>query len=195
MTMSATDPAMSQSDSFDLRRRPSFDRRHRMIRLLWIIVWTLLFRWTPKQMRVWRVFLLRRFGATIGYHSDVRGSVRVFYPANLTMGKHSVLADGIDCYNMAPLTIGDFTIVSQRVYLCGGTHDYTIASHPLMVRPVTIGSNVWVAAEAMIAPGCIVPDGCLIGARAMVYGELEPWSIYSGNPGRRIKTRTFDPSR
>ena len=185
--------APSETDSFALRRRPSFSRRHRVIRLLWIIVWTTLFRWTPKQMRLWRVFLLRCFGAKIGYHSDVRGSVRVFYPANLTMGRHSVLADGVDCYNMAPLSVGDFTIISQRVYLCGGTHDYTIASHPLVVRPVTIGSNVWIAAEAMVSPGCTVADGCVIGARALVFGDLEPWSVYSGNPARRIKTRSFNP--
>lgn len=189
-----TTPSSAEApDTFALRRRPSFDRRHRVIRLLWMIAWTLLFRWTPKQMRPWRVFLLRCFGARIGHHSDVRGSVRVFYPANLTLGNHSVLAEGIDCYNMAPLTIGDFTIVSQRVYLCGGTHDYTIASHPLVVRPVTIGTNVWIAAEAMVAPGCTVADGCVIGARALVFGTLEPWSVYSGNPAIRIKTRTCNP--
>lgn len=189
-------PSQAQGgDAFDLRRRPSFSRGHRLTRLIWAIVWNTMFRWTPKQMRVWRVFLLRCFGARIGYHSDVRGSVRVFYPGNLVMGAHSVLAEGVDCYNMAPLSVGDYTIVSQRVYLCGGTHDYTIASNPLVVRPITIGSNVWIAAEAMVAPGCRVADGCVVGARAMVHGALEPWSVYSGNPARRIKTRPFDASR
>lgn len=190
-----TAPSPGEEDVFALRRRPSFDTRHKVIRLLWAIVWNMMFRWTPKQMRVWRVFLLRCFGARIGYHSDVRGSVRVFYPRNLVMGAHSVLAEGVDCYNMALLTVGDYTIVSQRVYLCGGTHDYTIASNPLITRPITIGSKVWIAAEAMVAPGCVVADGCVVGARAMVHGRLEPWSVYSGNPAKRIKDRPFDASR
>jgi len=192
-----TSPAIpdAQADTFALRHRPSFSLRHRMIRLLWAIVWATLFCWTPKPLRAWRVFLLRCFGAKIGQRSDVRRTVRVFYPANLTMGNHSILADGVDCYNMAPLVLGDYVVVSQGVYLCGGTHDYTIASHPLVVRPITIGSNVWIAAQAMISPGCTVPDGCMIGARALVFGKLEPWSVYSGNPAHRIKARNFDPSR
>lgn len=175
-------------------KAPNFSKKHRIIRLLWGAIWLVCASWTPRQFAPWRRFLLRRFGATLTSTSDVRGSARVWYPVNLTMERACILADGVNCYNMAPILIRENSIISQGAYLCGGTHDYTKGKHPLITRPIVIGPHAWVAAEAFIGPGAVVSEGCVIGARAVVSGQTDPWSVYAGNPATRIKERIFDQS-
>lgn len=166
-----------------------FSMSHKMIRVLWRISWLLLAAWTPPQLRVWRVFLLRAFGAKIGAQADVRGSAKVWFPPNLTMGNHTILAEGVRCYNMAMITIHPRTIISQRCFLCAGDHDFRAANMPLVTKPIEIGPGAWVAAEAMIGPGASVAQNCIVGGRAVVFGALEPGGIYVGNPAQKVGIR------
>lgn len=170
---------------------PSFSIKNRIMRVIWGVVWLVLARWTPKSFRRLRIGLLRCFGAEIGAKCDVRGSVRVWYPPNLTMENRTILAEGVNCYNMAHITIREQTIVSQGAFLCGGTHDFADRTYPLITKPIEIGPFAWVAAEAFVGPGCRVSEGCVVGARAVVFGELTPWSVYAGNPATRVKSRSF----
>lgn len=169
-----------------------FSFGHKATRAVWAAVWLIGASWTPKPFAPWRRFLLRAFGATIKGKSDVRGSARVWYPPNLHMEPACILAEGVECYNMAPVHLHENTIISQRAFLCGGTHDHTIGTHPLVARPITIGPHAWVASEAFVGPGAIVAEGCVVGARAVVNGRLEPWGVYAGNPARRIRERKLD---
>jgi putative colanic acid biosynthesis acetyltransferase WcaF len=182
---------MISPDGYENRRLPSFSIRHRIIRLVWNLTWFLLASWTPRYMYKWRRFLLNLFGANLHKRADVRGSARVWYPPNLTMGPRTMLAEKVNCYNMAPVLINHDTLISQGVYICAGTHDYTLASHPLVTRSIEIGPFVWVAAEAFLSPGCTVQEGCVIGARSVVNGKLQPWKVYAGNPAIAIRDRKY----
>lgn len=126
----------------------------------------------------------------MGRLSDVRGSARVWYPPNLTMEDHTLIAAKVDCYNMGPLYIGEYSIVSQRATLCGGTHDISDPNRQLIVKPIVIGPQCWVAAEAFVGPGVKMARGSVLGARAVAFHDLEPWTIYIGNPARVLKGRT-----
>jgi putative colanic acid biosynthesis acetyltransferase WcaF len=180
----------SKANSIRQRKRgPSFGLGHRAYRALWNITWLLFASWTPPFMRPWRRLLLRMFGAKLGAFSDVRGGARVWYPPNLRIDNYTVIAAGVDCYNMGLIHIGEWTIVSQRAFLCGGTHDYTDLEHRLVVKPIIIEPYCWVAAEAFIGPGVTMKRGAILGARAVTFGDLEPWTLYVGNPARPVKTR------
>lgn len=187
-----TDPSCAP-DLMAERNAPNFSVTHRVTRLIWNAVWAVCASWTPPQMGAWRRCLLRCFGAQIHSTASVRGGAKIWYPPNLDMAAHSVLADGVRCYNMAQVSIGEESIISQGAFLCGGTHDFTLSSNPLQTRPIIIGPRVWVAAEAFVAPGTTIPEGCVIGARAVLSGKLSSWSVYAGNPAKRIKARDFNP--
>jgi putative colanic acid biosynthesis acetyltransferase WcaF len=193
----AAEPKITPSDPGDAklaiesRTSPNFSVSHRALRAFFGLVWFVFASWTPPQMGAWRCFLLRLFGAKIHPTATVRGGARIWYPPNLEMKAFAVLADGVQCYNMNTIVIGANSIVSQRSFLCGGTHDYRLARHPLVTAPIVIGDDVWIAAEAFIGPGVTVPDGCVIGARAVVGGKLDPWTIYAGNPARALKPREY----
>jgi putative colanic acid biosynthesis acetyltransferase WcaF len=177
----------------DLRQsRTPWPFSYKMRRLRWELCRLLLFRPTPKWLgNPWRLWLLRRFGASIQEETLVLPSCRILHPWDLSLGYGSWLGEGVQVYNYAPVTIGPMTVVSQRSFLCTGAHDHTHPHFPLIWRPVTIGSQVWICAEAFVGPGVTIGDGAVIGARAVVTRDMPPWMICAGNPCRPLKPRTI----
>ena len=170
---------------------PSFSLSNRIMRTLWSLTWLLLASWTPPPLRAWRRFLLRAFGAKLGRGCDVRGSARVWYPPHLHMEDRSVIAQRVNCYNMAPIHLGADALISQGAHLCAGTHDISSPVFQLTTRPITIGAQAWIAAEAFVGPGVDVGEGAVLGARGVAFRSLEPWGVYGGNPAKLLKQRAI----
>ena len=168
---------------------PSFSLSNRVQRAIWILAWGLLASWTPPPLHPWRRWLLRVFGATIGPGARVYGRVRVWYPPNLTLGAGAVLGPGVTCYNQDRVTIGARAIVSQGAHLCTGSHDIADPNFQLVTRPITIGPNAWIAAEAFVGPGVSVGEGAVLGARGVTFRSLDSWTVYAGNPAQVLKVR------
>ncbi|ADL55315.1 LbetaH domain-containing protein [Gallionella capsiferriformans] len=174
----------------DPYRGPSFSFGNRVLRALWGIVYLLLFKISPRTFHAWRVLLLRAFGAKIGRGCHIYPSVKVWAPWNLSLGKHVGIADGVTLYCMDKIRVGDFAVISQGAHLCCGTHDYNSENFQLIAKPILIGIHAWVCAEAFIHPGVVVPEGVVVGARAVVSKSLSvPWAVYAGNPCRQVATR------
>lgn len=55
-----------------------------------------------------------------------------------------------------------------------------------------IGSDVWIGTEALIMPGVKIGHGAVIGSRALVAKDVEPYAIVGGNPAKPIKKRFSD---
>jgi putative colanic acid biosynthesis acetyltransferase WcaF len=163
--------------------------RHRLLRAAWSVTWFVLAAWTPPQLNVWRRLLLSAFGAKMGERSDVKGSARVWYPPNLVMGRRTILADRVNCYNMAPIVVEEGAVVSQGAHLCAGAHNIDDSAFALVTRPITIGQDSWVAAEAFVGPGVTVGEGAVLGARAVAFRDLAPWTVYVGNPAKPLRAR------
>jgi putative colanic acid biosynthesis acetyltransferase WcaF len=91
---------------------------------------------------------------------------------------------------MALMEIGDQCVISQGAHLCGGTHDIDSANFQLVAKPIKLEKNVWVCAEVFIGPGVTIPEGCVLGARAVVVRSIaEPWSVWAGNPAVKKRMR------
>ena len=52
-----------------------------------------------------------------------------------------------------------------------------------------VGNDVWFGAECVILPGVKIADGAVIGTRAVVTKDVEPYSVVVGNPSRCVKKR------
>ncbi|HEY4202824.1 MAG TPA: type B chloramphenicol O-acetyltransferase [Devosiaceae bacterium] len=55
-----------------------------------------------------------------------------------------------------------------------------------------IGNDVWIGTEAVIMPGITIGHGALIGTRALVTRDVEPYTIVGGNPAKPIRKRFSD---
>ena len=162
---------------------------HKMLRLVWGFCWLVLFRPSPRVCHGWRRFLLRMFGAKIGKGVRIYNSAIVYYPPNLALGDHAVIAPHVDIYCVAPITISEHVMVSQYSYLCAASHDYTKSHLPLIASPIFVGPRSWICARAFIGPGVTIGSNALVAACAVVIKGVEDGQIVGGNPARFIKTR------
>lgn len=171
------------------RGGPSFSLRNRVERALFMVVWTLLASWTPPPLHGWRRFLLRLFGAHIGRGVRFYGSTRVWHPAFLEIRDEATIGPRVRLYNQGRITIGRRAVVSQDSHVCASSHDVTDPFFQLVLRPILIDDDAWVAADAFVGPGVVVGKGAVLGARGAAFRDLEPWTIYGGNPAEPLKSR------
>jgi len=173
----------------DQGERFPYSWREYLRRYLWILARVLLFRPTPARMYRWRAWVLRRFGARLGAPCSIRPDVRIIHPWRLKLGPYSTLGDRTEVYNLGDVAIGEHTCISQDVYLCAGTHDYTRPDFPLLKKDIKVGRGVWIAAGAFIGPGVTIGDNAVVAARAVVVKDVPPDAVVGGNPARVLKKR------
>ena len=105
------------------------------------------------------------------------------------MDDYAGMADDVNCYSMATVTLGKKVVISQGAHLCTGTHDYESPHFQLYALPIHIGDSAWVCAESFIGPGVNVGEGAVIGARSVVTKAMPAWMVCAGNPCRPLKNR------
>ena len=159
---------------------------------LWWFVQATLFNCSPQFFYGWRRFLLRLFGAEIGKNVIIRPTVKVTYPWKIKIGDNSWIGDNVELYSLGEIVIGKDSVISQRSYLCTGSHDYLSSSFDIFSLPITIGDGVWVATDVYIAPGVTIEDDVLVGARSSVFKNLAGNYIYLGSPVKAVKKRYED---
>jgi len=155
----------------------------------WWLVETLLFRFSPQVMYGWRRSLLRLFGAKVGRDVLIRPTARVTYPWKLTIGDCSWIGDDVVLYSLGQIRIGSHTVISQKSYVCTGTHDYTQARFDISATPVNIGDEVWIAADVFVAPGVAIGNGAVVGARSTVLSDLPAGMVCYGQPAKPVRAR------
>jgi UDP-3-O-[3-hydroxymyristoyl] glucosamine N-acyltransferase len=105
----------------------------------------------------------------------------------LILGEHSAITHRhlIDCTNS--VTIGRFTTMAgfQSQIL---THSIDLEQNRQRSTPVRIGEYCFVGTNAVLLPGSVLPDYCVLGAKALLnqaFGETH--QLYGGVPARPVK--------
>jgi putative colanic acid biosynthesis acetyltransferase WcaF len=174
-----------------------FSFKQKLARLLWAVVYALLFRPTVARFypcQLWRNFILRMFGAKTWYQAQYFPNVKIWAPWNLRTGRSVAVDEQVDLYNVAPIVMGHMVSISRRAFLCTASHDISDVRRPLKTAPIKIGSGVWIGAEAYIGPGVTIGDGAVVAARAVVVKDVPAWTVVGGNPAKVIKERPVDRS-
>lgn len=171
-----------------------YSLREYAIRAAWVYLGSPIFRLSFRKANRFRRVLLGLFGAKLAATAVTKPTTIIRHPWLLAMGEHSCLAEGVEVYNLGPISIGDHSVVSQHSYLCAGTHDYTSPSLPLVRPPIRIGSGVWVCAKAFIGPNVTIGDNAIVGAGAVVTKDVPAGMIAAGNPARVVRARPLPGS-
>lgn len=168
-----------------------YTTKEKIGRMLWAYLGQPLFRLTFHNWYGLRAAWLRGFGAHIAHDVRIAPSVRVEQPWNITIGGNTAIGPHAILYALGPITIGRNVSISQYAHLCAGSHDHTRADMPLLRPPITVSDEVWIAADAFIGPKVSLGEGCVIGARAAVFKDTQPWMIYVGNPAKPLAPRPW----
>ncbi len=155
----------------------------------WGIAWKLLCAWTPKPFNLWRLMVLRVFGARIYGRPFVHQSAHIHFPANLILQDRACLGEGTVAYTQGIIELRERSTVAQGAYLCTGTHDFSDPALPLVTAPIVVGEDAFVGARAFVLPGITIGAGGVVGAASVVTKDVSAWTIVAGNPARLLRSR------
>ena len=157
--------------------------------------------------------LLAPFYQHLGRGSKIYGSVRMDTPPyrRFFLGDHSVI-ESYCCINNAvgdvvigdytrigihntiigPVCIGNHVNLAQGITVTALNHNFEdktkrIDEQGITTKPVIIGDDVWIGANAVILPGVTIGKHCVVAAGAVVTKDVPDNTIVGGVPAKEIK--------
>ncbi len=110
---------------------------------------------------------------------------------NVRIGKNATL----NAYG--GIKIGNNVSFAQDCIIWSSNHNYySPDALPFdkgsVMRPVTIGDNVWIGARVTIAPGVNIGEGAVIAMGAVVTKDVPVGAVVGGNPAKVLKFRDLE---
>jgi len=165
-------------------------RRGKLVQALWYVAETCVLDNRLLPFSALRAALLRLFGARVGRGCRLVHPLRVKAPWNLEIGDHCWIGVDVWIYNQAPVRIGSHVCVSQRTFLCAGSHRMR-TNMDLHVEPIAIEDGAWISSNCVVQMGVTIGRSAVVTPLSVVHRSLEPEGVYGGNPCRFIRWR-FD---
>ena len=143
---------------------------------------------------VGHVHLINR-NISLGRDVTIYPDVMFFGDGQIEIGDHVSIGNGTVIYasKSAGVHIGNDTQIAAQCYIIDTDHG--IQKGTLMreqentCEPVHIGSDVWIAANVSVLKGAKICDGAVVGAKALVKGEIPENAIAVGIPAKPIRYR------
>ena len=140
---------------------------------------------------------------SLGENSRVDAFTRlVAASGHICLGNHVHIHTGCLLGGRGGIDIGAFTGVSHNVAILTATDDFS--GHWMTggtlppgytsprIAPVWIGAHVPIGANCAIMPGVTIGEGAGVCAMSLITKNLQEWTLYHGNPARRVKSRLRD---
>jgi len=111
----------------------------------------------------------------------------------LKIGKFCSIANGAKfLFNGANHTLGSLSTYPFPVLAGEWELDVPVTNAWDNKGDIVVGNDVWIGFEAVILAGVTIGDGAIIGSRAVVTKDVEPYSIVGGVPAKVIRKRFPD---
>jgi len=127
---------------------------------------------------------------SVGEAVVVRPPFHCDYGYNITLGDGVFMNYNCVILDVVDVIVGAGTQIGSGVQILAADHprDPAVRAAGLEFgRPVTIGSNVWIGAGAIILPGVTIGDDAIIGAGSVVTRDVPRGATAAGNPARIIR--------
>jgi len=161
-------------------------------RTLWLVINAVFFNNGLALFNGLKIRLLKAFGAKVGIGVVIKPSVSIKYPWFLTIGNHVWIGEKVWIDNLTDVTIGNNVCLSQGVLLLTGNHNYIQPTFDLMVGKIVLEDGVWLGAQSVVCPGVTCKSHAVLSVGSVATKNLEPYSIYQGNPAVKVRERRFE---
>ena len=138
-----------------------------------------------------RLTILRELIGSAGEHLWIEPPFYCDYGRNITVGRKVFL--NFDCVvlDVAPVRIGDHTMLGPAVQLYTATHPLGAAARRRgleLGEPIDIGADVWIGGGAIVLPGVRIGSRSVIGAGSVVTKDVPDDVFAAGNPCRVVRS-------
>lgn len=141
-----------------------------------------------------KALLLKNFGAKIGKNIVIKPCVNIKYAWNLEIGDNVWIGEGAWIDNLAMIKIGSNACISQGAFLLTGNHNYKKETFDLIINEIVLEDGVWIGAKSTVCPGVTCKSHSILSVQSVATRNLEPYSIYQGNPATYLRKRNFETS-
>jgi acetyltransferase-like isoleucine patch superfamily enzyme len=109
---------------------------------------------------------------------------------DVTIGDYTRI--GIHCTVIGPVCIGSHVNLAQGITVTALNHNFEDATKRIdeqgvSTKPVVIGDDVWIGANAVILPGVTIGSHCVVAAGAVVTKDVPDNTLVGGVPAKVIK--------
>jgi acetyltransferase-like isoleucine patch superfamily enzyme len=118
---------------------------------------------------------------------------------DITLGQDANIGFNVEIFSAADVRVGARTLVAAYTYLVGGDHLFDRVDVPVLhqgrtARGIDVGDNVWLGAHVVVADGSRIGRDAVIGAGAVVTGDIPEFHVAAGVPARIIRDRRTTPN-
>ncbi len=136
-----------------------------------------------------RLFVYILAGVQIGSSSRIHIGARFFYPANIKIGKGTIIGDNVFLDGRDRLVIGNHVDIASSVMIFNSEHDINSEDFGPVYGEVEIGDYVFIGPRAIILPGVKIGKGAVVAAGAVVTKDVSDFAIVGGVPAQIIGER------
>jgi len=100
----------------------------------------------------------------------------------------------VEVFSAGRVRVGKDVLIAAYTYLVGGDHLFDRVDVPVLyqgrtAQGIEVDDNVWLGAHVVVSDGSRVGRDAIVGAGAVVRGEIPPFAIAAGVPARVIRDR------
>lgn len=102
-----------------------------------------------------------------------------------------------EIFSASRVRVGRKALIAAYTYLVGGDHLYDRVDEPVLdqgrtAAGIDVGDHVWLGAHVVVTDGSRIGRDAIIGAGAVVVGEIPEFAIAVGTPARVLRDRRGD---
>ncbi len=128
-----------------------------------------------------------------------RGTILSCKDGDIELGDHVNVGFHSEIFSGSSVTVGAYGLFAAYTYLVGGGHAFDEAGVPILrqertSRGIRLAENVWLGAGAKVMDGVSIGRDVVVGAGAVVTGDLPDRVVAAGVPARIVRQREPEPT-
>lgn len=140
--------------------------------------------------RTQRLEIIHKLLKKTGQNAWIESSFYCDYGYNISVGNNFYSNHNLVILDCARVEIGENVLIAPNVGIY--TAEHALDTKERMqgyeyAKPITIGNNVWIGANACILGGVTIGDNTIIGAGSIVTKDIPSNVLALGNPCKVIK--------
>jgi acetyltransferase-like isoleucine patch superfamily enzyme len=134
-------------------------------------------------------------GITVGASVFLgRGTILSCKNGDIVLGDHVNIGFHSEIFSASRVTVGRHGLFAAYTYLVGGGHAFDQAGVPVVEqertsRGIALGDNVWLGTGVKVLDGVRIGRDVVVGAGAVVTGDLPDGVVAAGVPARIVRSR------
>jgi acetyltransferase-like isoleucine patch superfamily enzyme len=126
---------------------------------------------------------------SVGVSVRLRMPLIIYQPEKVSFGNRVDIGEGVVIRGGGGVSFGNDVLIATGATIVSQGHPIVPPRWGRVIsKPIRIGNEVWIGANATLLPGVSIGEGSIVAAGAVVSHDVPPFCIVAGVPARVITT-------